>query len=74
MRTVDALTDLIRPNALRLRAAVVVSFGSGKATITLAGGTVTDVPYLASYSPTATDKVIAIQTDDGQLLILGKPA
>lgn len=71
----DVLADkLAAPDHTRLRTAVLSSFAGGKATITLTGGTVASVPYLASYTPTGGDRVLVLQTGDGRLLILGKPA
>lgn len=69
---VDTLADLPGP-ALRLRTAVLASFTPGSATITLAEETITSVPYLASYAPTAGDIVQVLQTPN-QLLILGRAA
>lgn len=72
----DTIADKTRgaSQAVSLRTARVDSFGSGVATITLAGGSVTDVPYLSTYSPVVGNAVAVLQTEAGQLLILGKPA
>jgi len=71
---VDVLTESADEHPpLRLRAAVVASAASGAVTLTLGEETITDVRYLASYSPTAGDIVQVLQLP-GQLLILGRTA
>jgi hypothetical protein len=76
MRSTDALAQLLaRPgDALRLRTARVDGYTATSATITLAGGTVTDVPYLASYAPAVGNTVLLLQTTNGLLLIIGRVA
>lgn len=69
---VDALADLPSPG-LRLRTATVASFTGGTVTLTLAETTLTDVPRLASYTPTNGDIVHVLQAP-GQLLVLGRAA
>lgn len=76
MRLADALALRLQRGAtdVRLRTARLDAFTTGHAQITLAGASLTDVPYLASYSPTVGNTVLLLQTGGGQLLILGKAA
>lgn len=68
-----ALINAIDQRAVTLRTATVASFTSTKCVITIGGGSITNVPYMASYSPTVGDKVQVLQKT-GLLLILGKVA
>lgn len=74
MRPTDALAVLLsRPSdSLRLRTARLDGFTSTTATITLAGGSVSNVPYLASYTPGVGHTVLLLQTTGGLLLIIGR--
>lgn len=76
MRPTDALAQLLaKPSdAVRLRTARVDGFTSTTATITLAGGSVSGVPYLASYTPAVGNTVLLLQTTGGLLLIIGRVA
>lgn len=76
MRPVDALARLLKPSpdTVRLRAATIQSSALGLAVVSLAGQSVTDVPYLASYTPVVGNTVLMLQTGKGQFLILGTPA
>lgn len=76
MRSLDQLYQLIRPvpNATRLRVATVEGFTSTSATINLAGGSVSGVQYLTSYSPGVGHTVLVLQTNAGVLVILGRTA
>lgn len=68
-----ALISKIDARAIGLRTATVASATSTKAVITLGGASIPEVRFLATYSPTAGDKVQVLQKS-GQLLILGKVA
>ena len=71
---VDLLYQVIDRLAQRvttLRTATVSGSTATRCIITLAGGTVSNVPYLASYTPTVGDTVLVLQKP-GQLLIIGK--
>jgi hypothetical protein len=73
---VDLLYQVIDRLAQRtttLRTATVDGSTATRCTITLAGGTLTNVPYLTSYSPTVGDTVLVLQKP-GQLIIIGKAA
>jgi hypothetical protein len=76
VRPDDALAALLEPpaDAVRLRTARIDGFTSTAATITLAGGSATDVRYLASYSPGVGHTVLVLQTNGGQLVIIGRVA
>lgn len=76
MRSIDALFQLIAPapNAVRLRTATVEGFTATSATINLAGGSVSGVQYLASYTPAVGHTVLVLQTTAGLLVILGRAA
>lgn len=74
MDLADAITDALAvPTGARLRTAVVASATATTATVDLAGATVTGVPFLASYTPSAGHVVNVLQ-DGSVLLILGKSA
>lgn len=71
---VDLLYQVIDRLAQRvtsLRTATVSGATSTRCVIALAGGTVANVPFLASYTPTVGDTVLVLQKP-GQLLIIGK--
>lgn len=71
---VDALFQVIDRLAQRstsLRTATVSGATSTRCILTLAGGTVSDVPFLASYTPTVGDTVLVLQKP-GQLIVIGK--
>jgi urea transporter len=74
MRAVDALHQLITPppDAVRLRTATLAASTATDCTITLAGASVSEVPYLASYTPGVGDVVLVLQTTAGVLIVLGK--
>jgi hypothetical protein len=76
MRSLDALYQLIKPvpNAVRLRVATVEGFTSTTATIRLAGGSVSNVAYLSTYSPAVGHTVLVLQTNAGVLVVLGRTA
>jgi hypothetical protein len=76
MRSTDALAALLdQPgDVVRLRTARVDSYTSTAATITLAGGSLSGVPYLASYTPAVGNTVLLLATKDGRLLIIGRVA
>lgn len=76
MRPTDALAELLAQpsDAVRLRTARVDGFSTGRATVYIGGGTVTDVPYLASYAPAVGNTVLVLQTTGGLLLIIGRVA
>lgn len=76
MRSLDALYQLIKPvpNAVRLRVAKIEGATSTSATINLAGGSVSGVQFLATYSPVVGDTVLVLQTNAGVLVILGRTA
>jgi hypothetical protein len=65
------LFDRLSQRTTTLRTATVSGTTTNRCTISLAGGTLTNVPYLASYTPTVGDTVLVLQKT-GQLLILGK--
>jgi len=74
MHAADLLFQVIDRLASRmvtLRTATVSGSTSTRCVISLAGGTVTSVPYLASYTPTVGDTVLVLQKP-GQLIIIGK--
>jgi hypothetical protein len=76
VRGVDVLHELLKPSndALRLRTARVDGFTSTTATVFLAGGTVTAVPYLSTYTPAVGHVVLLLQTTGGLLVIVGRVA
>lgn len=63
--------DRLAQRTVSLRTATVAGSTSNRCIITLGGGTLSDIPYLASYTPTVGDVVLVLQKP-GQLLILGK--
>lgn len=63
--------DRLAQRAVSLRTATVSGSTATRCIITLGGGTVTNVPFLASYTPTVGDTVLVLQKP-GQLLIIGK--
>lgn len=73
---IDTLYGLLNAIAARvttLRTATVTAVTGSTCTINLGGGTLTGVPHLASYTPTAGDVALLLQKP-GQLLIIGKAA
>lgn len=68
---IHRILDGLARRMVTLRTATLSGATSTRATITLAGGTVSNVPMLASYTPTVGDNVIVLQSL-GQLLIIGK--
>jgi hypothetical protein len=69
----DALDDVLNRNGVpcRLRTATVDAWAASRATITLAGATVADVPCLDSYTPGIGHVVLLLQSGS-QLLIIGR--
>lgn len=70
----DTLYRLINGIAQRLctlRTATIAAATATRATINLGGATITNVTFLASYTPTVGDTVLLLQKP-GQLVILGK--
>lgn len=63
--------DRLAQRAVQLRTATVSGATSTRCIINLAGGTITNVPFLASYTPVVGDTVLVLQKP-GQLLIIGK--
>lgn len=63
--------DQLAQRAVSLRTATVSGFTSTRCVITLAGGTIANVPMLSTYTPTVGDTVLVLQKP-GQLLIIGK--
>jgi hypothetical protein len=76
VRGVDVLSELLKPTSdtVRLRTARVDGFTAKAATVLLAGGTVTDVPYLSTYTPAVGHVVLLLQTTGGLLVIVGRVA
>lgn len=73
--TADALSAALSgAGSARLRTGTVAGSASSRITLTLAGATVPGVPYLSAYTPVIGDRVLVLQTDGGQMLVLGKPA
>lgn len=76
MRAVDVLAQMFAPpnDSVRVRTARIAAFTSTSASIDLAGGTVSGVPYLTSYAPAVGHYVVVLQTPGGLLIILGRTA
>jgi hypothetical protein len=77
VQLVDALSDLLgrtdpgSEKDLRLRTGVVEAATSRRATVALADATLTEVPFLTSYTPGTGDVVLLLQ-NGSQLVILGR--
>lgn len=69
----DMLSRILRSDTVRLRTATIASFASNRATVTLAGATVTGVPYLSSYTPVVGHVVLMLQAANRHVII-GKVA
>lgn len=65
------ILDGIVRRLVTLRTGTVSGSTATTAVITIGGGSVSNVPFLASYTPTVGDNVIVLQTVN-QLLIIGK--
>lgn len=74
MRGIDAifrLLDSLNRRAVSMRVGQISGATSTRAVVTLGGGSISEVPFLTSYTPVVGDNVILLQ-NLGQLVIIGK--
>lgn len=76
MQPADTLARLFGPASdnVRMRTATIAASTATSCTLNLAGGTVSGVPYLTTYTPVVGHTVVVLQTTAGLLVVIGRTA